>query len=120
MRYKDIANDKRHLMMLNLALVFCAILLIFVKSENGGRLSWFYLLGLISTLTSLATNRKEISFYSLSLILMTGLLFFRILTFWGPSLYPYKTFFTDGFRDNDHIHDVYEYDNNYDVDKFYK
>jgi hypothetical protein len=101
-------------------LVFCAILLIFVKSENGGRLSWFYLLGLISTLTSLATNRKEISFYSLSLVLMTALLFLRILTFWGPLLYPYKTFFTDGYRDNDPIHDVYEYDNNYDVDKFYK
>jgi hypothetical protein len=120
MRYKDIATDKRHLMMLNLALIFCAILLIFIKSENGGRLSWYYLLGLISTLTSLATNRKEISFYSLSLILMITLLYIRILILWDYTLYPYKSFFSDGFREMDGIHEVYEYDHNYDVDKFYK
>jgi predicted membrane-bound dolichyl-phosphate-mannose-protein mannosyltransferase len=70
-------------MMLNMALVFCAILLIFIKSENGGRLSWFYIIGIISTLTYLATNRKEISFYSISLMLMTTLLFLRVLTSWG-------------------------------------
>jgi hypothetical protein len=122
MRYKDIPNDKSHLMMLNMALVFCAILLIFIKSENGGRLSWFYIIGIISTLTYLATNRKDISFYSLSLILMTSLLFFRVLMTWGQIgiLYPYKTFFTDGFREGDQTHEVYEYDHNYDVDKFYK
>jgi hypothetical protein len=94
--------------------------LIFIKSENGGRLSWFYLLGLISTLTYLATNRKEISFYSISLIIMTTLLFLRVLISWNDRVYPYKTFFTDGFREGDQIHDVYEYDNNYDVNKFYK
>jgi hypothetical protein len=122
MRYKDIADDKAHLMMLNMALVFCAILLIFIKSDNGGRLSWFFIIGIISTLTYLATNDKEISIYSLSLILMTSLLFLRVLTSWGSIgiLYPYKTFFTDGFREGDTTHEVYEYDSSYDVDKFYK
>ncbi len=35
--YKNIPNDKQHVVLLNMALVFCGILLLFVRSENGGR-----------------------------------------------------------------------------------
>jgi len=35
-------------------------------------------------------------------------------------LSPYKTFFTNGHREGDYIYNIYEYDPQYDVDKFYK
>jgi len=56
----------------------------------------------------------------LQLSIVSFVLFLRILTSWGVLLYPYKTFFTNGHRENDYIFERYEYDYNYDKDKFYK
>lgn len=121
LRYDRIdGKSAKEVTLLNMALVFCAILLVFTKSLNGGRLSWFYMLGLICTLTSLASRERVVTTYSASLVVMMALLFARIVISWGSMLYPYKTFFTDGFRPGDKIHDVYEYDGKYDIDKFYK
>ena len=39
---------------------------------------------------------------------------------WGVLLYPYKSFFTNGIRKGDSIEMKYEYDHNYDYDKFYR
>ena len=56
----------------------------------------------------------------IGLIVVCFFLFVRILVAWGIQLYPYKTFFTNGHREGDFIYEKYEYDQNYDKDKFYK
>lgn len=121
LRYDDIdEDDHRQVMMSNVAIIFCAILLLFIRSENGGRIAWFYMIGIISTITYLATNRRDFSMYNLALIILFAGLFVRILLQWGAMIYPYKTFLTNGFRPEDKIYVVYEYDHRYDEDKLYK
>lgn len=123
LRYDHIDDDDAtQVTLLNMALVFCAILLVFTKSLNGGRLCWFYMLGVICTLTRLATGERTLSAYSMSLMALMAALFIRIVVSWGAigTLYPYKSFFTDGYRPGDQTHEIYEYDRRYDVDKFYK
>lgn len=110
-------KDKREMLLMNMALIFCAILLIFMRSENGGRISWFYMIGIIACMTDIATKRTK---NANILICMSALLYIRIVLAWGILLSPYKTFFTDGHRDGDHIYQRYEYDAKYDKDKLYK
>ena len=119
-RYKEIPSNSANVVLMNMALVFCLILLFFIKSENGGRLSWYYMIGVISTITYLCTyNRRNKPFANI-MVVVSFLLFNRILTLWGFMLYPYKTFLTNGFRKDDPIEIQYEYDHNYDRDKFYR
>ena len=119
--YKYIPADKSHVVLLNMALIFCGILLLFVRSENGGRLSWYYMIGIISTITLIGSYRYNIKTMGTFLILGISLfLYLRIYTGWQAYnlLSPYKTFLTDGYRDNDIIRKTYEYNYNYDEDKF--
>lgn len=119
--HRDLTSAKKDIVLYNIALGFCAILLLFIRSENGGRLSWYFVYGLIFSLTQLATTsygRKTKMGLQLSII--SFLLFFRILTSWGVFVYPYKTFLTNGHRENDYIFNKYEYDDGYDRDKFYR
>jgi hypothetical protein len=119
--YKRIPSyDKTRLVLCNMALTFCGILLFFIKSENGGRLSWYYMIGLISTLTYILTQKRKDVIKALSLIVVSAFLFLRIVYTWDFMIYPYKTFLTNGFRQNDLTHTTYEYDDNYDKDKFYR
>ena len=118
-------NNRKEMVLLNMAIVFCAILLMFVRSENGGRIAWHYMIGIIASVTHLATNPQYKSdALTGAIIVMLLVLYIRILTSWGNNgyliLYPYKSFFTNGVREGDRCHDVYEYDYNYDIDKFYK
>ena len=119
--YSHLPDTKQSIVLYNIALAFCAILLLFIRSENGGRLSWYFVYGLIFSLTQLATTSygRKIKM-GLQLAIISFLLFFRILTSWGVFVYPYKTFLTNGHRENDYIFNKYEYDNGYDKDKFYK
>lgn len=117
---KYIPDTPREIMLYNVAIIFCIILLIFIKSINGGRLGWFFAIGLISTISYLCQRMRKIPNYTLTTIILCFFLYFRILLAWGIMLYPYKTFFTNGHRDNDYIYMLYEYDYNYDTDKFYK
>ncbi|MBP1539175.1 MAG: EpsG family protein [Prevotella sp.] len=118
--YSHIPNRKGNVVLLNIALLFCATLLIFIQSENGGRLAWYYMIGVIATLTLLATRKRKLSYYGIGLIVMSFLLYFRILYAWGIQLSPYKTFLTDGIREGDYIEEKYEYDHSYDTDKMYR
>lgn len=118
--YDLITETEEQTVMTNAALIFCGILLFFVKSENGGRISWYYMIGIISTLTYLATWEQRVSKNAIMVIALSLFLYFRILTGWGVLLSPYKTFFTDGVRDGDHIYMKNEYDQRYSVDKFYR
>ena len=123
----DAFNERNHkeIVLLNMALLFCAMLLLFIRSENGGRVSWMFMIGIIASITHIATHPvyKSNSLTG-ALVVMFFVLFFRILTLWGNNgyqiLYPYKSFFTNGVREVDRTHNEYEYDRQYDVDKFYK
>lgn len=121
--YRLISRKSRDVVLLNMALVFCIILLVFVRSENGGRLGWYYMLGVLCTLSNICVPKKTITVQGAGLILVSMLLFVRVYVSWQNNmmgLYPYKTFLTDGSRRNDPIHEKYEYDDNYDIDKFYR
>lgn len=118
--YRHIPDNRKYLVFLNSSLMFCAILLFFVRSSSGGRLGWYYMIGIIALFTEIATKHRILNKMNLSLVALSGLLYIRILWAWGGYLYPYKTFLTDGFREGDGIHDRFEYDNNYDEDKFYR
>ena len=119
--YSDIPNDKSYIVLMNMALIFCGILLLFVRSENGGRLSWYYMIGIIATITSICTFKTNIkNKIPLFLIGLSLFLYLRIYTGWQVylNLYPYKTFFTNGFRSGDYSWENYEYNHEYDNDKF--
>ena len=120
--YRKIPNRAKDVVLLNMALIFCAILLIFIRSENGGRLGWIYMLGIICTITSLCVDRRTITKDGILMIIISLVLYLRIYISWqsGLFLYPYKSFLTDGHRYNDPIRERYEYDINYDKDKFYR
>lgn len=114
-------NNRKEIVLLNMALMFCAILLMFVRSENGGRVAWHYMIGIIASFTHLATSPEHKSdALTGALLMMFSILFLRIVFAWGMLLSPYKSFFTDGHREGDNIYNIYEYDAKYDVDKFYK
>ena len=120
--YKKIPNRAKDVVLLNMALVFCAILLVFIRSENGGRLGWVYMIGIITTLTSICVNKKNIIKEGVLLIFISLFLFLRIYNAWQQymNLYPYKTFLTDGYRKGDPVRDKYEYDFRYEENKFYR
>lgn len=118
-------RNRKEIVLLNMALLFCAMLFLFVRSENGGRVSWMFMIGIIASITHIATHPLHKN-YALTgaLVVMFFVLFFRILTSWGNNgyliLYPYKSFFTNGVREGDRCHAEYEYDRQYDINKFYK
>lgn len=118
--YGKVGTDKRQIVLLNVALTFCAILLLFIRSENGGRLGWFFIMGLIATLTTILIQQQRDIFNKILVYTIIFFLYFRIVTLWGVFLYPYKTFFTNGVREGDRIYEKYEYDANYAKDKFYR
>lgn len=118
--YTRIPYEKRYTVLLNMALIFCGILLIFVRSLNGGRLAWYYMIGVISTLTYIAAKVRCPRYYRPAIIALSFVLYMRIVVQWGVLLSPYKTFFTEGHRPGDRIYELYEYDYNYDKDKFYR
>lgn len=118
--YKNITNQAKDVVMLNMALVFCAILLFFIRSENGGRLGWYYMIGVMCTLSNICVKNKKVLSQGVLMFAVCFLLFFRILDGWGVQLSPYKTFLTDGYRAGDEIHDKFEYDDRYDTDKLYR
>ena len=118
-------RNSKEIVLLNMALVFCAILLAFVRSENGGRIGWHYMIGVIASVTQIATHPiHKNSGLTGALVAMFCVLCMRILILWGENgyliLYPYKSIFTNGYREGDRTHEEYEYDIQYDVDKFYK
>ena len=120
--YKYIGNKKEEIVFLNMALMFCCILLIFIRSENGGRLSWYFIVGLIITIANMINyvpRAKVRQLQTMVIVLFFGL-FFRITLSWGIMIRPYKTFLTTGYRQGDWIREKYEYDNRYNNDKFYR
>lgn len=116
--YKKIDKDEYTLTMINVYLMFCGLLLFFCKSSDGGRISWYCLLGIIVILERLCRPKSAVPLKGF-ITVMCFVLFYRILTAWGILLYPYKTFLTPGIRQGDFIEEGYEYDHAYDNDKLY-
>ena len=120
--YSRISETRKDVVLLNLAIIFCAILLIFIRSENGGRLGWTFMIGVICTITKICVNNKRIVKQGVFIIIICLFLYLRIYNSWQKylNLYPYKTFMTNGYREGDYSWEHYEYDHNYDIDKFYR
>ena len=77
--YGKIGTDKRQIVLLNVALAFCAILLLFIRSENGGRLGWFFIMGLIATLTTVLIQHRKDIFNKTLIYAVIIFLYFRIV-----------------------------------------
>lgn len=120
--YKQIALQKKNIVMLNMALIFCAILLVFVRSENGGRLGWFYMIGVMCTMSNICIDlkNKRMLTNGAYMMVVAFLLFYRVLDAWAFNMTPYKTFLTPGHTAAEWIYEYFEYDPSYDIDKFYR
>ena len=118
LNYKRIDEDALSLTLANVYLMFCGVLLFFCKSSDGGRISWYCLLGIIVILERLCRPKSAVPLKGF-ITIMSFVLFYRILSSWGILLYPYKTFLTPGIRQGDFIEEGYEYDHAYDNDKLY-
>ena len=115
-------ENPRQVLLLNMALIFCALLFMFVRSENGGRIAWIYMIGIIATVSSIIQRTDKQQLFSTAMIALMLFLYLRIFNAWQHynNLYPYKTFLTNGHRTPDFTYEWYEYDKRYDEDKFYK
>lgn len=116
--YNKLDKDEFSLTMSNVYLMFCGLLLLFCKSSDGGRISWYCLIGIIVILERLCRPKSALPLKGF-ITIMCFVLFYRILSAWGVLLYPYKTFLTPGVRQGDFIEEAYEYDHAYDNDKLY-
>lgn len=124
--YKKIETTRRNLVFLNMAWCFCALLLLFIRSSDGGRVAWFFTLGIIYTVTLVCSTQRlhtriKNAFGPLMVAVMLAL-YVRVYFAWQNynNLYPYKTFLTNGYRVPDYSWERYEYDHGYDQDKFYR
>lgn len=118
---KFIGNRKKDIFFYNMGLMYCAVLLALIRFGQTGRLGWYYMFGLIYTLSSIAQNSSMKSHLRSFTILLSFVMFFRITSAWAFNLTPYKTFLTDGYPCG--IYEIYEddeYDVNYTANKLYK
>ena len=119
--YRNLPNTKQSIVLYNIALAFCAVLLLFIRSDNGGRLSWYFIYGLIFSLTQLSmTKYGKRHRFDLYIMAVSLVLFLRITVEWSFNMCPYKTFLTPGHTAEEWIYERYEYDLKYDMDKFYR
>lgn len=104
----------------NISLLFCVTLLFFVRSENGGRLSWYYIIGILCTTPAIVERSINRQGMASLMIVLSLFLYFRIYDSWQNylNLYPYKTFLTNGYRNGDYSWQHYEYNHTYDLNKF--
>lgn len=116
-----IYNRKKDIFFYNMGLMYCAVLLALIRFGQTGRLGWYYMFGLIYTLSTIAQNSNKKSHLRTFTIILAFVMFFRITSAWAFNLTPYKTFLSDGYPCG--IYQIYEeneYDVNYTADKLYK
>ena len=120
--YDTFDQDRTTVVMVNLAFMFCLTLVFFIRSDNGGRLAWYYIIGIICLFSAIGSPENKVSFRAFGplLVIVSFALFFRIVVAWGALVNPYKSFLTNGVRSNDRICKQYEYDTRYSQDKMYR
>ena len=119
-QYDKLLRDKNNNAMLNLAILFCSILLLFIRFSDGGRMSWYFMIGVVSIVPQVCASNKKNNYAKPLSYIVLSLLYLRIVISWGILLSPYKTFLTNGVRENDVIYERYEYDQKYADDKMYR
>lgn len=119
-RYERIGKDRLSLCMLNIALCFIFVLCFFVRFSDGGRMSWYYLIGIVCTIAEIMSKEAKKSYIKMMTFAVMIVLYLRVLYGWGIQLSPYKTFLTNGVRSGDVIEEKYEYDYKYAKDKLYR
>jgi len=117
--YDKLFTTPRRTLFTNMAIAFAYLLMFFYKSENGGRLCWYYVIGLIVTFSNVIAESSDMKIRYVVLAICV-VLCARIIIEWEYMLYPYKTFLTDGVSANDEINQLFEYDERYARDKFYR
>lgn len=120
-RYRHLLpNDKKTGVFVNAFFFFCGILLIFVRFGQGGRFGWYFMIGIIYVLSTVAAN-KRFAEARMTVLLVSFALFARITYEWAFNLTPYKTFLTNGYPSGErNIYDRFEYDERYTEDKLYR
>ena len=119
-RYDKIPEDRENIVYLNASLMFCFILFAFIQSSNAGRQSWYYIMGIIYLLSFLSAKGEDFDQYAKTVYIVATILYLRFVFNWGILISPYKTFLTNGHRQGDIIYEIFEYDDHYDEDKFYR
>lgn len=119
--YAKIASDKKTITFLNMTFVLCGLLLIFMRFGQGGRMGWFFLIGVFYMLPYLSNQKNAFTWMKPLVILLSFILFMRMTISWEPLNVPYKTFLTPGEPAGDgSTFTVYEYDFEYVKNKFYR
>ena len=113
-------EDKKYKVYCNMTFMFCAVILMFVRFGQGGRIGWPFMIGPIYILASIIQRTKITDTLRKIIILVSVALFVRLTIGWSGLLEPYKTFFTNGYPSAVLIYHKFEYDANYTVDKFYR
>ena len=119
-QYRKLQENKQTIAFLNIALLFVFTLLFLVRFSDGGRFSWSFLIGIAFSVANIYAKSPKRGLVRILTFCVMGLLYFRILLSWGLLLSPYKTFLTNGVREDDFIWEENEYDHRYDEDKLYK
>lgn len=116
-----IKNTRKDIFFYNMGLMYCAVLLSLIRSGNTGRLGWYYMFGLIYTLSLIAQRNKSSAQMRTFIIVLSFLMFFRITYTWNFNLSPYKTFLSNGYPCGIRgIYDENEYDTQYTINKLYR
>ncbi len=119
--YTRIPETKKDLVLLNSSIAFCAVLLFFIRFGQGGRIAWYFMIGLFYTFSKLAQSATHGRDIKGIVLILSLFLFLRVSFLWAFNLTPYKTFLSDGFPSGDRwIYDKYEYDSRYTQDKLYR
>lgn len=114
-----IGNDHKSVFFYNMGLMYCAVLLALIRFGQTGRLGWYFMFGLIYTLSLIARRSSFKSNMRTFTIALSFLMFFRITYYWNFNLSPYKTFLTNGYPCGEYnIYEENEYNDSYSRDKF--
>lgn len=119
-QYDKLLRDKKNNAMLNIAIMFCTVLLFFIRFSDGGRMSWYFMIGVVSITSQVNAVIKKSNNARIVSYVVLSLLYLRVVFSWGTILSPYKTFLTNGVRENDDVYERYEYDTKYAEDKMYR
>lgn len=120
MNYDRIREDEKTLTFMNMCWALCGVLFIFMRFGQGGRFGWPFFLGLFYMFTTLCNDKDAFAWMKPLVITVCFALFMRITTSWNNELGTYKTFFSNGIPAAEYYYEQYEYDENYEADKFYR
>lgn len=119
--YTKIEIRPQQLVFLNMSIIFCGLLMLFMRFGQGGRFGWYYLFGLFYTFTTLCNRRDSFTWMRPLVISVSIILFLRVTFAWSSLNAPYKTFLTNGEPCGDGtVYKGYEYDLTYTQNKLYR